>query len=335
MSDDPFEDLLHLPSVLVEVLSEAGRWNARDVAYLAGNWQQLKSRIPRFELRDFATAPGEPANPHLKAVVRLPLSAAERPIPVATVSHRYTLASHATIIEACLMALKKCGINPNILKCELGLTALGEWMNFRAYFPDEFSFTPADGNKLALRLECFNSVDGSSRLIILFGWLRFICTNGMIIGETMSTLRNIHDESLDLTAIPQLITVGMKKIERDRERIEIWEQTLVSKQQLLDWVDGTLAEKWGKKAACRTFHICVEGTDVEFADPFDSAKPSEVRTKPVIAVPGAGAPVTSLFGVSQALTWLASQRNNMEERFAWQVQLPILLQDLKNRALAA
>lgn len=335
MNDNPSQDSLDFQSDPIAILDAPGRWHARDVAYLAGSWQQLKPRIPRFELRDFSTAPGEPANPHLKSVVRLPLSAAERVIPVATVSRRYTLASHAAIIEECLTALEKRGINLSILKCELGLTALGEWMNFRAYFPDEFSFTPADSNKLALRLECFNSVDGSSRLIILFGWLRFICTNGMIIGETMTTLRNIHDESLDLTAIPKLVASGMEKIEQDRKRIKLWDQTQVSSQQLVNWADGTLAEKWGKKAACRAFHICVEGTDVEFVDPFELVIPSMTRTKPTISIPGAGAPVTSLYGVSQALAWLASHRNNMEERVAWQAQVPAMLKDLKQYAHAA
>ena len=126
MSDELIQESLDFQSDPIEVMDRVGRWRARDVTYLGGSWQQLKPRIPRFELRDFSAAPGEPANPHLKSVVRLPLSAAERAIPVATVSHRYTLASHATIIEECLTALGKRGIDPSILRCELGLSALGE-----------------------------------------------------------------------------------------------------------------------------------------------------------------------------------------------------------------
>jgi hypothetical protein len=37
---------------------------------------------------------------------------------------------------------------------EVGLSEL--------YFPDSYSFKDARGNKLDLRLECFNSVDGSN-----------------------------------------------------------------------------------------------------------------------------------------------------------------------------
>jgi len=335
MNDQLFQDSLGFEPEPIEVLEEVGRWRARDVSYLAGTWQQLKARIPRFELRDFSAAQGEPANPHLKTVVRLPLTATERPMPVATVSHHYTLASHATIIEDCLAALRCRGISSHILKCELGLTALGEWMNFRAYFPDEYSFTPADGKKLALRLECFNSVDGSSRLVVLFGWLRFICSNGMIIGESMSVLRNIHDDSLDLTSIPKLIASGLKKVEQDRRRIQLWDHTPVTTEQVANWADGPLADRWGKKAACRAFHICLGGTDVELADPFEPVQPTQAKTKPTTPVPGAPAPVTSLYGVSQALSWLAARRNSVEERFLWQTQVPILLKELTKYAKAA
>ena len=328
MNDDLFQHSEDSPPEPIQILNESGRWRARDVTYLAGTWDQLKPRIPNFELRDFSAAPGEPPNPNLKAVVRLPLTPAERPIPVGTVSHRYTLASHGSIIEECLAALKGRGINSNILRCELGLSTLGEWMNFRAYFPDEYSFTPPDGHKLALRLECFNSVDGSSRLIVLFGWLRFICSNGMIVGESMSVLRNIHDETLDLAAIPKLVTAGMQKAERDRKRLKTWNETPVAEEHVARWVDNELADKWGKKAACRAYHICAEGTDVELSDPFEAFQPTLAKTKPITPVPGALAPVTSLYGVSQALVWLASRRNNVEERVTWQAQVPTLLKDL-------
>jgi hypothetical protein len=51
-------------------------------------------------------------------------------------------------------------------------------------------------------------------------------------------------------------------------------------------------------------------------------------TRPTNPVPGAGTPVTSLYGVSQALTWLASERNNMEEHVSWQAPVQVLLKNL-------
>jgi hypothetical protein len=156
----------------------------------------------------------------------------------------------------------------------------------------------------------------------------------MIVGETMSVLRNIHDESLDLTAIPKLVNSGMQKVERDRKRIKLWYETPVSSEQVARWADETLAEKWGKKAACRAFHICAEGNDVEISDPFETVQPTLTRTTPTMRVPGALAPATSLYGVSQALVWVAGRRNNVEERVLWQAQVPTLLKDLTKYAHA-
>ena len=74
-------------------------------------------------------------------------------------------------------------------------------MNLRIYFPDEYDFKPLDDNPLKLRLECFNSVDGSSRLVILFGWFRLVCSNGMIIGKTIAELRDLHNQHMDLAKL--------------------------------------------------------------------------------------------------------------------------------------
>lgn len=77
-----------------------------------------------------------------------------QPIPVGVVSNTYRLAQHKEVVEMCFKGLKAHGIDPQVLRCEVGLTSLGEWMNFRAYFPESYSHSPKDGNKLALRLRC-------------------------------------------------------------------------------------------------------------------------------------------------------------------------------------
>ena len=96
----------------------------------------------------------------------------------------HSLAPHRDVATLCREGLTDTGIDPKKLRYEVGLSELGEWMNFHIYLEDSYSFTDAHKNKLDLRLECFNSVEGSSRLVILFGWFRFVCSNGLVIGET-------------------------------------------------------------------------------------------------------------------------------------------------------
>src|SRR5215469_15521938 len=98
-------------------------------------------------------------------------------------------------------------------------------MNLRLYFPDDYSHAPSDGHKLNLRVEVFNSVDGSSRLTLLLGWFRFACSNGLVIGKTLTDIRDIHNQALDLMKIEDAIAAGTRFAEQDKKRMEKLENT--------------------------------------------------------------------------------------------------------------
>ena len=210
---------------------------------------------------------------------------------------------------------------------------LGEWMNFRAYFPESHNHMPKDEKPLGLRLECFNSVDGSSRLVILLGWLRFVCSNGLVIGETKAELRDVHDEHLDLDVIPQIIAAGMTEVAQDLKRLTTWEATKVRPRTLEKWANGAVTKKWGKKAACRVFHICMSGRDVDIVDPFAKGDATEKPVNLTIEVPGSARPANTLYDVSQALSWVATHRNNAEERVEWQGAISKLIEDLSGNRM--
>jgi hypothetical protein len=319
----------------VELTDEMVRWRARDAAFLAGRWDALSKRIPRFVIEDFTATDDGPANPYIRSVVRIPVSVTEQRIPVGVVSNTYRLVQHADVIATCLKGLEVHGIDTSKLRCDVGLTTLGEWMNFRIYFPESFSFGATDNNKLTLRLECFNSVDGSSRLIVQLSWLRLICSNGMTVKETMAVLSDIHNQNLDLDVIPEIIAEGLTKVRADKERLQLWEKSPVESSKFGGWVDGHLAERWGKKAACRALHICRSGADVELLDPFDGGKPTEKRIKRLNLVPGSPIPAKNLYDVCQALSWIATHRKSADERLEWQGHIPALIENLRAHLKAA
>ncbi len=315
---------------VLTVLDESGRWRARDVRYMEGTWDRLRDELPEFKKDDFRAADDAQANPYMQSVVRLPHRKMEQAVPVGVVSKTYTLAQHRDVAEKCLEGIREGGIDPEGLRCQVGLTELGEWMNLRIYFPKSYDFRAKDEKPLGLRLECFNSVDGSSRLVVLLGWLRFVCTNGMVIWETKAAeLRTIHNQQMDVERIPRLVCEGMRLVEQAREQLASWENETVASNQLRTWVNGELAELWGKKAACRTFHICTSGQDVEFAKPFEGGQPADRAVRGVRPVPGAPQTAKNLYDVSQALAWLASSRANSDERVAWQLQVAELIARLK------
>jgi hypothetical protein len=300
-------------------------WRSRKVQYYAGDWTSIQTVLPEFDLKPFTAGPDEPANPFLQTVRRKPLSAAERPIPVGTVSHTYSLAPHREVAALCRKGLIDAGIEPSDLRYEVGLSELGEWMNFRIYLPDSYNFVDARGNQLGLRLECFNSVDGSARLVILFGWLRFVCTNGLVIGETKIEIRERHGEGLDLDNTSQRIQPALSAVLGDRSRMMKWQSQKVAIDAVASWADDHVSEEWGKKAAARVFHICDSGKDIAIDDPFAPGAATEKPIRYLAPVPGAPARASTKYDVAQAMSFVATHRKNAEERVAWQDEIPRLL----------
>jgi Domain of unknown function (DUF932) len=312
----------------ISILPGESYWRSRNVRYYAGDWDSIQALMPEFDLVPFTAGQDEPANPFLQTVMRRPLSPTERPMPVGVVSHTYALAPHRKVAALCRRGLIEAGIDPHDLRYEVGLSELGEWMNFRIYFPDPYSFTDAHEEQLDLRLECFNSVDGSSRLVILFGWFRFVCANGLVIGKTKIEIRERHGQTLDLDAILSRLRPAMEAIKSDRAKMEKWQAEMVAIDEVAIWVDEKVAERWGKKAAARVFHICEGGWDIEIEDPFAPGKATQKSVRYLNRVPGSPERAETKYDVSQALSFVATHRRNAEERVVQQAEIPDLLKGL-------
>ena len=198
-------------------------------------------------------------------------------------------------------------------------------MNFRIYFPESYNFPDAHGNKLDLRLECFNSVDGSSRLVIFFGWYRFICANGLVIGETKIEINERHGQKLDIELIPERIRPALRAVEADRFRMKKWQTDEVAINDIATWVDNTVSKEWGKKAAARVYHICDAGKDIDIDDPFAVGTATEKPIRYLGRVPGCPERAETKFDVSQAMSFVATHRNNAEERVTRQAAILLLL----------
>ena len=319
-------------SATLEQLSESGRRNWRNITYWSGTWDLLSKQIPQFEKRDFQTSADATSNPYMQTIVRLPRLEEEWPIPVAAVSNFYTLAQHHDVAKRCLEGIQDVGISTKEIRCELGLTDLGEWMNFRIYFPEQYDYTPEDGQSLGLRLECFNSVDASSRLSLFLGWFRFICSNGLIIGRTKAELSDIHGRHMQLDRISAMISEGLDDAQADIDRLDGWQASEIGLDRLEQWANKELTSKWGKNAACRVYHICCSGYDIEISNPFVAAKATEKPVKQTQAVPGAAQLACNLYDVSQALSWVSGSRKNPEERVARQSEIPDLVDQLRETA---
>lgn len=313
----------------LRLLRETANWRSREVSYVSGLWPQVRKQIPSFELDEFRSDGEELANPYLKAVFRLPMTAFERRMPVGVVSNKYTLAQHTAVADLCIKGLQDCGFDPAQFDCQLGLSALGEWMNFRVFLPKEYNLMPTDQQPMRLRLECFNSVDGGACLELFLGWYRLICSNGLVIGKSLRRVREIHDAKLDISVLTRLVAEALETVAGDRKLLASWSSTAIKRSALAPWANNKVSDAWGKLAAFRVFHICRTGHDAEFHDPFEKGAPTEKQARMLDPVPGAANPAANLYDVSQALSWVATHRRNADERSSWQRDIPGLIAKLE------
>lgn len=86
-----------------------------------------------------------------------------------------------------------------------------------------------------------------------------------------------------------------------------------------------LRKTWGFKAATRAFHIANTGRDVNLNGPFKGNDPTTIPTDPVRGSPPKS---RTLFDLSQVLSWLAKERNDLQEQVEWREQIPDLLAPL-------
>jgi len=271
-------------------------------------------------------------NSYLDMVYRLPIRQNERPVPVGVVSKNYRLLDHHQLLRAIQsMANRKLDLENVLVVGEW--TIHGERAHFSIIFPPEEHFTVGTvGNEdeMRFRIEVFNSVDGSCRLMAIAGWLRFVCTNGLIIGTALMQLKKQHRQQLEVEELGRRIGEAIESTWSDKAQFQRWMSAGVETGVLVPWIDEEVCALWGVKAAVRVLGIATDGWDVEPVGDMRNRRPSQIKTNRIseVPVPGVDAPVSNLFGVSQVLSWIAGQRAEIAEGFEWRSQVQSLMEKL-------
>jgi hypothetical protein len=310
------------------------KWFNSPVSFYKGMLSDISRHIPEFERRTFAL--GQPdeertrINERLDTIVRRPTTDDPNFVPVGVVSKEYVLVPHTEVLNIAAKAIKAVNLSPADVKAELKITDYGERMALSLYLPKKYAFDPGDGYPLALRLECFNSVDGSTRFRALMGWFRFVCSNGLIIGVTSSDVRRRHIGDLGLSDVEAVLTYGIKESEKEKKNFIEWRKRMVQYNQFASWINGELKKGWGFKAAARTYHISRTGCDAEVIGPYKDNTPISIHMRQTASVPGAPRGAQNLYDVSQILAWLAKERRDVQEQLEWREKIPELMKPLMN-----
>lgn len=312
-------------------------WLGEPIIHHQGTYDQVADAIPLFGRRPFAlyTKPagrdelpfvtGE--NPYFDEVLRLSRSG-DHEVPIGIVSKSYKLIQHRELFEITVRALDEADVPLGLVMVSMTISKFGGRMALRFVLPERFSFDPGDSHPLHLRLECFNSVDGSTRLVFMMSWYRLVCSNGLVARVTGAHEAMIHTESAEIPDIKALIREGIASLSTERRFYGLVMNVQVDQAKLQVWIDGELKKKWGALAAARTYLICESGFDGVFLDPFDKQVPSQKKMRRTERVPGAAPKAHNAYAVSQALAWIAQRRLDVHEQTQYMREIPQLMHTL-------
>ena len=300
-----------------------------------GNFDDVLSALPHFGRQPFAMASlnGDELgiNTYLDMVYRLPIRQGERPVPVGVVSKN--LLDHHQILRTIQQSMANRKLDLENVRVIGEWTIHGERAHFSIIFPPDEHFTVGTvGNEdeMRFRIEVFNSVDGSCRLTAIAGWLRFVCTNGLIVGTALLQLQQQHRQQLEIEDLGRRVGEAIQSAQSDKAQFERWMSARVEKDVLVSWIDEEVCALRGVKAAVRVLGITTGGWDVEPIGDVRNRRPSQIKTNRIseAPVPGIDAPVCNLFGVSQVLSWIAGQRSEISQDFEWRSQVHDLIAKL-------
>ncbi len=287
-------------------------------------WHQFQGPLPDFArwAPPSAWVPARAAGPDGTVVdnpdARIVLSAAPggKPAPVGLVSARYRPVSHGELMETVATRLAKAGVDLTGAEVLAETSRRGERMVAQLVIADPgWSFSP-DGYPVQLTAFLWNSIAGERSLELALGWLRLICSNGLRVGQATVRYRSPHNQRLDLDEVSRQLDGELSAAKSRWKTMDRLSAQPVDQGRLQPWVDGPVAESWGRTAAVRLWSILQQGLDSRPAPKGDpNVPPSRRTTLPGRPVPGSIAPAENFYAVFQALSWIASRTQSPELRF--------------------
>jgi hypothetical protein len=293
-------------------------WCGEDIVTTDTTLALLPDVLPTFERKPFGRN-------RLRDVILRPSIVGAPPVPVGVVSKNYVLVQHAAAVRAVTSHVAETGIDAEHVPVRLLISEYGTRMAMRATLPEEHSVVPDDGHRMALTIECFNSVDGSVPLFATVGWFRFVCSNGLVIGNPTAKVRQKHSPALDLDEISGVLADGVIAATQDAKTFASWRARQVSLSELVKWVDGPVADAWGPLAAARVHGIATTGKDGKPMPPRPGAAPHAWLLADGKPVPGTEAPCADAYDLAQILAWIAARRGNVAQRLEWRGQIQRLM----------
>ena len=232
----------------------ASTWHGREVREHYGRISNLREHIPHFERWSFSIADGE--NEYLDLIARAP-HGDEKHIPVAAVSKQYNFVEHHEVLDNVLAALRNHVDDSQSLDAELRISKYGARM-WIAFLLPNWKFDPGDGYPVVLQTNCLNSMDKSIAVRIHLSWHREKSDTEM----QGRILKRNHDAAFKIEEIEEFLAYQFHRFSKEEGLYKKWYETKLDWKSVVNWINKTVAEKWGAHTAVRAYHIAKTGNDI-------------------------------------------------------------------------
>lgn len=91
-----------------------------------------------------------------------------------------------------------------------------------------------------------NSHNGRTKCRMMAGFYRFVCANGLIIGNENSRVEIIHKGIDVVTALHNGIEHTVEEMNRQRHAIENWREITVPRKKQIEYASAALVERFGE-----------------------------------------------------------------------------------------
>lgn len=108
---------------------------------------------------------------------------------------------------------------------------------------NKYQFEVTENEKIALKLDLFNSFDGSWPWFSAFGALNFVCMNGLVSGQFAMVITKKHTTGFSLNSEIAKISNAAQMFKNDAQKFQKWSSKKVSWNEVSEVVKQTLAKK--------------------------------------------------------------------------------------------
>ena len=296
-------------------------WCGGPVRVVRGPLGKLRRQVPTFHRRL-----GD--GPYRYRITRRPMPGQDGPeTHVADVTDSYCLVQHGDVLDGVQAGVDRAA-GGGVGAAATATMVLGpdeRRMDLTVDLPWA-AFTPADGFAVGGQVSIRNSVDTSCALFGGVGYLRWACHNGMM-GWDGHRMRRVHNGPRVLRAVLAHVADRLRWTGPDRGQINRLLDCRVDAGQVADWVDTVVAARWGRWDAVRVYHVALHGV---YGDPVRQADrpPHRVPLRHAAPAAAACAPVTNLYHLMQALSYVASRSDPYETRLTRLVQVQPMVEPL-------